>query len=108
MLINSGVTTVVWVTVTFLTPPTDPATLDGFYNRLKPPGPLWGPVAKRLGAIAAPIARNDAACWGPGVVCIYSALFGVGELLLGSHMRGGALLVVAGCAFAVIARIFHN
>ena len=49
MLITVGVTTVVWLAVTFLTPPESEATLERFYRRVRPGGAGWRPVAERLG-----------------------------------------------------------
>ena len=49
MLITVGVTTVVWLGVTFATQPESDATLERFYRRVRPGGPGWRQVATRLG-----------------------------------------------------------
>ncbi|MGH7656831.1 MAG: sodium:solute symporter family protein, partial [Gemmatimonadales bacterium] len=40
------ITTVGWVTVTLLTPPTDSAVLQSFYDRIRPLGPGWDKAVK--------------------------------------------------------------
>src|SRR4051812_42029740 len=49
MLTIVGIPTVVWLAVTYLTPPETEATLDRFYRQVRPGGPGWKPVAERLG-----------------------------------------------------------
>ena len=41
MLVTVGITTVVWVAVTFMTSPEPIATLVAFYRRVRPEGPGW-------------------------------------------------------------------
>ncbi|ARA91911.1 sodium:proline symporter [Rhodothermaceae bacterium RA] len=97
-------TTVVWLVATFVTRPTEAATLDAFYRRIHPGGPGWKPVAARhpdvvpdagLGALALD--------WLAGVVLVYSTLFGVGNLLVGSTLTGVGCLVLAGLATGFLA-----
>src|SRR5581483_6471409 len=81
------------------------ATLEAFYRRVHPHGPGWTPVRRALGLPAEPtsLAREllDAAL---GCVLIYSALFGVGELLLRSAAIGIALLAISALSAVAIAR----
>ncbi len=94
-------TTVWWLLVTWLTPAEPDATLDAFYARVTPPGPGWGPVARRLGHAPAPLGPLVAA-WIAGTVLVYAVLFGVGHLLL--HSLGVALPYFAAaivCAWIV-------
>jgi Na+/proline symporter len=98
-------TTLIWVAVTFLTPPTDVETLKAFYRRVRPGGAGWAPVARLL-----PDVKGDAgfgglfAAWAAGVVLVYSALFAIGELLLGRAEWGLGYAVVAAVAAAVVYR----
>lgn len=87
----------VMLAVTFLTPRDDPARLAAFYARVRPPGPGWRPVAKLC-----PGVRPDsglglvAAQWLTGVALVFSAMIGVGSLLL-RDLRGilGVALALA-------------
>ena len=79
-----GFTTVVWLAATFLTRPTDEATLDNFYRTVHPGGPGWAPVARRHPDVTADSGLGRLALdWLVGVVLVYSTLFGTGYLILG-------------------------
>ena len=89
-------TTLAWVTVTLFTPPTDTATLDAFYRRVRPAGPGWRPIAARHPDIHPDTSLGTLALdWLAGVVLVYSTLFGIGQLLVGSAGLGLLLLAVA-------------
>ena len=49
LLLGIAITTVGWLTVTFLTRPTDLATLANFYRVTRPGGPGWKPVLAHRG-----------------------------------------------------------
>src|ERR1019366_8024432 len=83
MLITVGLTSVVWLTVTFLTRPESDATLVAFFRRTHPGILGW----RRIAALA-PDVRPDAGGarnlidWIAGCALVYGILFGVGKLLL--------------------------
>jgi solute:Na+ symporter, SSS family len=106
MLVTTGVTTVVWVAVTFLTAPVPAPTLDAFYRRVRPGGPGWRRVAQRLGLGPEPIAGGALSWvnWIAGVVSVYATLFGVGRLLFGPRLHALPWLGAAVIAFGIIAR----
>jgi len=106
MLITVGVTTVVWLTVTFLTAPESDDTLDRFYRRVRPGGSGWRRVSKRLGYGRDPIPGGALSWvnWVAGVVAVYAAVFSVGAALTGSPTRGMVYGVVAIAAFSLIYR----
>ena len=104
MLVTVAVSTVVWVSVTFLTKPEPDATLDAFYKRVRPGGPGWAAVSRRLGFGREPIPGGAMSFvnWGLGIVLVYSALFGIGKLLFGQLLLGFALVDTAIVAFLLI------
>jgi hypothetical protein len=106
MAVNVGVTTLVWVTVTLLTPPESAETLDRFYRKVRPGGRGWRAVAVRLGFGNDPIPGGVLSWvnWAAGVVAVYSAVFGLGALLTGGALRGLVYLLIAAGAFALIQR----
>jgi solute:Na+ symporter, SSS family len=110
MLVTMVVTTVVWLTVTYATPPEPDATLDAFYERVRPGGPGWAAVSERLGYGREPIPGGALAWtnWIAGIVAVYSTLFGFGKIIFGELGAGVVLLVIAVIAFAWIARSFRN
>jgi SSS family solute:Na+ symporter len=95
MLVGVAGTTAAWVAVTLLTPPTDANTLATFVARVRPGGPGWGPVTKRLAAAA------DGDLWTALVATIastiatWAALFAMGLAVYG---RGVEALVAAAVA----------
>jgi solute:Na+ symporter, SSS family len=107
MLITVGATTIVWLTVTFLTSPESNAVLDRFYRRVRPGGRGWRPVSERLGFgdDRIPGGALSAVNWVAGVVAVFTALFGVGAFLTGTKLQG---MLYTGTAIAAFALIMRN
>jgi solute:Na+ symporter, SSS family len=103
-LVTTGITTVVWVAVTLLTPATADERLIAFYRRVRPGGPGWRRIAEAAGFGAEPIAGGALSWvnWVAGVVSVYASLFGVGRLILGPRLIGVAYLAIAAISFAWI------
>jgi Na+/proline symporter len=95
----TAITTAAWLAATFVTPPTESATLDAFYRRIRPGGPGWRPVAARNPTVTpdAGLARLGA-YWLVGSAVVYLALFGTGHVVLGRHGLGLGLLLAAAAA----------
>jgi hypothetical protein len=110
MLVTVALSTVVWVSVTFLTAPEPASVLEAFYKRVRPGGPGWRAVAERAGFGREPIAGGALAWtnWLAGVVAAYSTLFGIGKVVFGETGAGLAFLALAAVAFAWIARSFRG
>jgi SSS family transporter len=106
MIITVGITTVVWIGVTFLTAPEPDAVLDRFYRKVRPGGPGWRAVSTRLGFGDDRIPGGALSFfnWIAGVVAVFAALFGVGEFLTGSARDGVLYSIAAIGAFALIMR----
>ena len=98
LVIGIAITTVGWLVVTFLTPPTDRATLQAFYDRIRPMGPGWKAAVTTLPAKPGESVTAAFLCWFLGVAVIYAALFGTGYLLYGNTLPAIVCLVVAGAA----------
>jgi solute:Na+ symporter, SSS family len=110
LLVTVAVSTVVWVSVTFLTPPEPAAVLDRFYERVRPGGAGWLAVSTRLGYGREQIPGGAVAWsnWLAGVIAVYASLFGIGKLIFGYVGVGLSMLALAVLAFAWIARSFRN
>jgi solute:Na+ symporter, SSS family len=106
MLVTVGVTTVVWLAVTYLTPPETPATLDRFYRQVRPGGPGWRAVAERLGygEDRIPGGALSWVNWVAGLAAVYTAVFAVGAVLTGTPGRGLVYAAVSIGAFLLIQR----
>lgn len=98
-----AVTTVSWIAVTLLTPPTDDERLRSFYQRVHPGGWGWKRIASMM-----PDVRGDSGYaglfvdWLAGVVLVYMVLFGVGKLILGDMLMGLVFLCIGAAAAGVI------
>ncbi len=109
MLVTVSLTTATWLVVTMLTRPERAETLNRFYRRVRPQGPGWAPVSRRLGiAPIGPSLGREMLCAALGCVLIYSALFGVGYLLLRSAAGGVALLGVSLVSAVGIAKMIER
>ena len=102
LLIGVGMTTLCWIVVTYVTPPTDYKRLLEFYNRVTPGGPGW----RRLVDDAA--TRGDfietvkhwhvplgMLCMLLGCIAIYATLFATGYWIYGQTLLATALTVTA-------------
>jgi Na+/proline symporter len=95
LLITVATTTIVWVTVTLLTEPTDRATLVRFYRLVRPAGRGWGPVAVEAGVGPSPDSLPQALLgWVLGCAFVYAAMFGTGSFLYGLTAQGLLWLAV--------------
>ena len=110
LVVTVAVTTVVWVTVTLLTRPESETTLERFYRQVRPGGPGWAAVSRRLGYGREPIPGGALQWtnWIAGVVAVYASLFGIGKVVFGEYGRGMVFLGLAILAFAWIARSFRS
>src|SRR3989454_5034938 len=81
LVVTVATTTVVWVTATYLTRPTDRSTLLAFYRLVRPAGPGWGPVRTEAGVGPTPDSLPLALLgWVLGGGFVFSGLVGAGGL----------------------------
>ncbi|HQL30369.1 MAG TPA: hypothetical protein PLM67_09160, partial [Thermoanaerobaculales bacterium] len=106
LVMSVALTTVVWVVVTFLTPPADLATLRRFYAVVRPAGPGWRKVVGDAPDVGPRDSMSLAVLgWVLGVTFVYAALFGIGALLYGHGMQAAVCLgaaAIAGTGLAVV------
>jgi solute:Na+ symporter, SSS family len=105
MLVTVAVTSVAWLAATFLTPAEPADVLLTFYERVKPGGPGWKPIAARarIPVQTEPLGRA-LTNWILGCMLIYGWLFGVGELILGTWPKAVLLLGVGTLCGFIISR----
>ncbi len=95
LLITVAATTLVWVAVTLLSPPTDRRTLIDFYARVRPAGPGWSSVRAEAGVGPSPDSLPMSLLgWALGCTFVYAALFGAGSFLYGRTAQGTVWLVL--------------
>jgi len=97
--------TVIWLAATYLTAPEKENVLMAFYRRVRPSPYLWGPIARKAKDVKPQ--RDDAynlLDWICGCVLVYTTLFGVGKIILGSVAEGFAFLGIGALAGWIIYR----
>ena len=99
LLTTIGVTTLVWLAVTYLTPPVEMSVLAEFYAKVRPAGPGWARVRD---ACALPLSPDSLPLallgWVLGLASVYGALFAAGGFVYGRLDQGVIWSVVAGAA----------
>ncbi len=101
IIIGAVLTSIIWVAATFLTPPTDDATLRDFYRKIKPGGPGWDAVINKANAEGDPIEKEvgqlplEILCMVIGCMTVFSVLFATGNWIYGNVGTGSLLTVVA-------------
>jgi len=94
ILITVGITTCVWLAVTFLTPPVERQHLVRFYQKIKPGG-LWQKIRSETPGVKSKTSiGTDIINWILGTILIYSALFGVGRIILLETAKGILFLLI--------------
>ena len=96
VLITTLVTTIVWIIVTILTEPEPESILLSFYRKVRPDVTGWSGIAAL--APETPRTRDigrNLWCWALGCAMVYSALFGVGKLLIHHWPLGVFLVLIA-------------
>jgi solute:Na+ symporter, SSS family len=100
LLVTVAATTLVWVSATLLTKPTDRATLVSFYRLVRPAGSGWKPIALEAGGGGSPDSMPQSLLgWVLGCCFVYAALFGAGSFIYGKTAQGlvwAALFTLSG------------
>ncbi len=102
-LVTTGVTTLVWVAVTLLTPPEPKEVLVAFYRKVRPHVVGWKAIASQAPEIqpTRDLGRNLLS-WLVGCIMVYAALFGIGKICFGRYAEGAALAGLAAvCAYFI-------
>jgi len=102
-LVTTGVTTLVWVAVTLLTPPEPNDVLVAFYRKVRPHVAGWKTIASQAPEIqpTRDLGRNLLS-WLVGCMMVYAALFGIGKICFGRYAEGTVLAGLAAvCAYFI-------
>jgi solute:Na+ symporter, SSS family len=97
-------TSVSWITVTYLTKPVETATLRKFYTKIKPGGPGWKKIVDEARTDGFELTKESDLKWDvpTGIICmllgaiaIYGTLFAIGEWVYGNYSAAIILSVVS-------------
>lgn len=116
LIIGVGITTAGWLLVTYLTSPTDRATLLNFVQKVNPGGPGWKRIvdsARKSGELTGfqegpwkvPI---GIVCMILGTIGIYSFLMGTGLIIYGRILEGSILMVVTLITTVFLSRLWKK
>ena len=109
LLIIVAITTAAWVAVAYTTRSTDEAVLVRFYEKIRPGGPGWRPVAAKARDLDGqppsdlPYGIASAAC---GALGIYSVLFATGFFLYGRPALGALFAALAAAALFALVKLW--
>ena len=104
LVVGVAVTTVGWIIVTFLTPPTSEKTLREFVRRSQAGGPGWKKIVEQANRYGDDLdnAKNQTWSVPMGILCtiigcmsIYGMLFATGNLLYGNYVSSAVLFAIS-------------
>ena len=102
LMVTTGLTAVVWITVMLLTPPESPSVLERFVIKVRPPGPGWSRWRQDLDAPATESLADLVIRFLLSSGVLFGALLGSGAFLLHQQLLGWFGLVVAGVSLMLL------
>jgi Na+/proline symporter len=94
LLVISGITAVVWITVMWVTPPESDETLDAFYCKVRPAGIGWRRQRERTGIAPIQNLKLDSLRVIAATFVLFGAMFSVGGFLLLRSLTGWVWLIL--------------
>jgi len=104
LMVTTGLTAVVWLTVMLLTPPESPEVLERFVQTVRPPGPGWEQWRRRWDVEAAESLATLMTRFLFSSCILFGALLGSGAFLLHQQVLGWSGVVVAGVGLVMLRR----
>ncbi len=100
------ISTVIWITIVFITDATDRKVLSKFYRKVQPSG-WWGPIAAdNLDVSTGPSGWHKWKGWFSGVVFVYSSLLGIGYLVTARYLMGLSFLFASLLSLYILIKQF--
>ena len=110
------VTTIIWLTATYVTQPESKEVLQGFYKKIQPGGPGWNKVLEEAEQENIEL-RNGNEKWSVpsgilamilGCVLIYCSMFATGYWIYGDYVRALLLTIAAIISAYLLVRIWKK
>ncbi|WP_222982410.1 sodium:solute symporter family protein [Flagellimonas meishanensis] len=111
-----AITTIIWLTATFVTQPETKEVLRSFYRRIQPGGPGWAKVVHEAQADNVHIVESNEKWSVPsgitamllGVVLIYSIMFATGYWIYGETVLASILTGVAAISGILLVKVWNR
>jgi hypothetical protein len=104
------ITTICWVTVTFLTAPTDDETLKSFVRKTRPGGPGWKHIEAAIVAEGGHETKSHLAlevlCLFLGCFAIWGSLFAIGYTIQSHYGLASIFGVIAAVSMVLIFKVW--
>lgn len=110
------ITTIIWLTATFVTQPESKEVLQQFYKKIQPGGPGWSKVIAEAEGESVDIVEEGAKWSVPsgitamllGVLLIYTIMFATGYWIYGETTLAMVLTVVAAVSGYLLTRVWNT
>ena len=116
LIIGVTITTISWLTVTMITPPSSMHTLQNFYKKIQPGGPGWKKIveeSENSGVIISGKKEkwdvpSGILCMVFGSISVYSVLFGVGYILYSKTTLGLVFVVISAISVLLLMKFWKR
>lgn len=116
LIIGVTITTISWLIVTLITPPSSIETLQNFYKKIQPGGPGWKKVIEESEAKGINITGkkekwdvpSGILCMLFGSISVYSILFGIGYLLYSKTTTGIIFMLISVVSVIVLMKFWKR
>ena len=116
LIIGVTITTISWLIVTLITPPSSMETLQNFYKKIQPGGPGWKKVIEESEAKGINITGkkekwdvpSGILCMLFGSISVYSILFGIGYLLYSKTTTGIIFMLISVLSVIVLMKFWKR
>jgi len=94
IVIGAVLTTIIWITATYFTPPDNDETLKNFVKIVNPGGPGWKKYSDGISSEQWSVPRGILSML-LGCLAVYGILLGVGQLIYGYNGSGVLIIIIA-------------
>ena len=116
LIIGITITTISWLIVTMVTPPSSMDTLQNFYKKIQPGGPGWKKIVKeseKSGVIISGKKEkwdvpSGILCMVFGSISVYSVLFAVGYLLYSKTALGLMFVIISIISVVILMKFWKR
>ena len=116
LIIGVTITTISWLTITMITPPSSMDVLQNFYKKIQPGGPGWKKIveeSENSGVIISGKKEkwdvpSGILCMVFGSISVYSVLFGVGYILYSKTTLGLVFIIISAISVLLLMKFWKR